>query len=80
MIENFVERIPESLKSKPGHPFYSGYCVKPKPNSPLALDKLLAALNSDDMDFFIKTVGRPYQGGWMSYAKSFIERFPVVVE
>ena len=36
MIENFVERIPESLKSKPGAPFYSGYCVKSKPNSPSA--------------------------------------------
>ena len=60
--------------------FYSGYCVKPKPHSPLGMDELLAALNSDDMDFFIKSVSRPYQGGWMSYAKSFIERFPVVVE
>ena len=60
--------------------FYSGYCVKPKPHSPLALDELLATLNSDDMDFFIKTVSKPYQGGWMSYAKSFIGRFPVVVE
>lgn len=45
----------------------------------LAMDELLGALNSDDMDFFIKSVSRPYQGGWMSYAKSFIEKFPVAV-
>ena len=59
----------------PGATFYSGYCVKPK--IPVALDRLLAALNSDDMDFYIKRASRPYQGGWMSYAKSFIKDFPV---
>ena len=57
--------------------FYSGYCVKPKPNSGISLAELLQSLNSDDMDFFIKNTSRPYRGGWMSYAKSFIQRFPV---
>ncbi len=55
--------------------FYSGYCVKP--TASIDLDRLLAVLNSDDMDFFIRRVAQPYQSGWMSYAKSFIQRFPV---
>ena len=61
----------------PDATFYSGYCVKPKPHTNMALEPLLAALNSDDMDFFIRHVSRPYQGGWMSYAKSFIQDFPI---
>ena len=59
----------------PDATFYSGYCIKPKGS--VALPRLLDALNSDDMDFFIKQTSRPYQGGWMSYAKSFIKDFPV---
>ncbi len=59
----------------PDATFYSGYCVKPKPD--VDMGRLLAALNSDDMDFFIRHTSRPYQGGWMSYAKSFIKDFPV---
>ena len=59
----------------PDTTFYSGYCIKPKPG--VDSEKLLAALNSDDMDFFIRHTSRPYQGGWMSYAKSFIKDFPV---
>ncbi len=59
----------------PDATFYSGYCVKPKPG--VDRNGLLAALNSDDMDFYIWQTGRPYQGGWRSYAKSFIKDFPV---
>ena len=59
----------------PDATFYSGYCIKPKHGVDLA--RLLDALNSDDMDFFIRQTSRPYQGGWMSYAKSFIKDFPV---
>lgn len=59
----------------PNATFYSGYCVKPKPS--VDTGRLLDALNSDDMDFFIRHTSRPYQGGWMSYAKSFIKDFPV---
>ena len=29
------------------------------------------------MDFFVRKTSRPYQGGWMSYAKSFIADFPL---
>ena len=61
----------------PNATFYSGYCIKPKPDSGIGLAELLESLNSDDMDFFIRNTSRPYQGGWMSYAKSFIEKFPV---
>ena len=59
----------------PDATFYSGYCVKPKDD--VDPEKLLDALNSDDMDFYICHTSRPYQGGWMSYAKSFIKDFPV---
>ena len=59
----------------PDATFYSGYCIKPKPN--VDMSRLLGALNSDDMEFFIRHTSRPYQGGWMSYAKSFIKDFPV---
>ena len=59
----------------PDATFYSGYCVKPEPG--VDPEKLLEVLNSDDMDFFIRHTSRPYQGGWMSYAKSFIKDFPV---
>ena len=59
----------------PAATFYSGYCIKPKAG--VDTERLLDALNSDDMDFFIRNTSRPYQGGWMSYAKSFIKRFPV---
>ena len=59
----------------PDATFYSGYCIKPK--YPVDLTVLQDVLNSDDMDFFIRHTSRPYQGGWMSYAKSFIKDFPV---
>lgn len=59
----------------PSATFYSGYCVKPFPN--VDADRLLDALNSPDMEFFIGRTSRPYQGDWMSYAKSFIKDFPV---
>ncbi len=55
--------------------FYSGYCIKPKQT--IDMTALQDVLNSDDMDFFIRQTSRPYQGGWMSYAKSFIKDFPV---
>ena len=59
----------------PSATFYSGYCVKPSPN--VDAERLLEALNSPDMEFFIGRTSRPYQGDWMSYAKSFIKDFPV---
>ena len=59
----------------PDATFYSGYCIKPK--LPVDLTALQDVLNSDDMDFFVRQTSRPYQGGWMSYAKSFIKDFPV---
>ena len=55
--------------------FYSGYCIKP--HIGVDCDALLECLNSPDMEFFIQKRSRPYQGGWMSYAKSFIKDYPV---
>lgn len=55
--------------------FYSGYSVKPRSGIPL--DRLARELNSEEMDFFIRQTSRVYQGGWMSYAKSFIREFPL---
>ena len=57
--------------------FYSGYCIKPKPQSDLGLNELLPLLNSDDMDFYIRRTSRPFRGGYLSYAKSFIENYPI---
>ena len=61
----------------PDATFYSGYCVKPKLGLGLHIQDLLQVLNSNDMDFFIRKTSQPYQGGWMSYAKSYIQEFPV---
>ena len=86
LISGFGDKILTSGMNKrpnfqqcpdPRATFYSGYCVKPKSDSGIGLRELLECLNSDDMDFFIRNTSRPYQGGWMSYAKSFIEKFPV---
>ena len=55
--------------------FYSGYCMKPKNGTDMAL--LLRHLNSEDMEFYIRHTSRDYQNGWKSYAKSFIRRFGI---
>ena len=59
----------------PGITFFSGYCVKPK--NGIDPVRLLDDLNSEEMDFFIRQTSRVYQKGWMSYAKSYIENYPV---
>jgi len=59
----------------PEYTFYSGYCVKPKTG--VDLDELLAALNSADMEFYIRHTSRDYQNGWKSYAKSFIQDYGI---
>ncbi len=55
--------------------FYSGYSIMPK--SGVSLLALLDELNSAEMDRFIRLVSRPYRNNWYSYAKSFIQSFPV---
>ena len=55
--------------------FYSGYGIKPK--SWVDTEKLLKELNSEFMDYYIKSVSKPFQHGWRSYAKSFIQDFPL---
>ena len=55
--------------------FYSGYAIKPTRKVPLT--DLVAELNSDRMDEFIRATSKPYQGGWWSYSKTFIQHFPV---
>lgn len=86
IVSGFGEKILSSgmnlrpnfqLCPDPRATFYSGYCVKPKPNIAVCIQNLLRALNSDDMAFFIRKISQPYQGGWMSYAKSYIQEFPV---
>lgn len=75
--------ITSSLNKKPNfqkcpsskYTFYAGYCVKPKGN--IDIDKLLAALNSDEMAFYIRHISRDYQNGWKSYAKTFIQDYGV---
>lgn len=86
IVSGFGEKILSSgmnlkpnfqLCPDPDATFYSGYCIKPKLGINLDIQRFLQVLNSDDMDFFIRKTSQPYQGGWMSYAKSFIQEFPV---
>ena len=59
---------------KEEYSFYAGYCIKFKGD----LHRLVRQLNSEDMEFYIKYVGRDYQNGYKSYAKSSISNFGVV--
>ncbi len=59
---------------KEDYTFYAGYCIKFDGD----LHWLAEQLNSKDMEFFIKYVGRDYQNGYKSYAKSFISKFGIV--
>lgn len=76
LLTSGMNRSPNFQRcADPRATFYSGYCVKPRRS--LDWDALEAALNSAAMDAFIRATSRPYQGGWFSYAKSFIRNFPV---
>lgn len=57
--------------------FYSGYCVKPKNGVDIQL--LISELNSKQMDQYIREVSQPFRGGWYSYAKRYIQDFPIPV-
>ncbi|PKM93054.1 MAG: N-6 DNA methylase, partial [Elusimicrobia bacterium HGW-Elusimicrobia-4] len=59
---------------KEEYTFFAGYCIKFDGD----LYRLVEKLNSDDMEFYIKYVGRDYQNGYKSYAKSSISNFGVV--
>jgi len=59
---------------KEEYTFYAGYCIKFGGD----LHWLARQLNSEDMEFYIKYVGRDYQSGYKSYAKSFISNFGIV--
>lgn len=59
---------------KEEYTFYAGYCIKFDGD----LHWLAKQLNSEDMEFYIKYVGRDYQNGYKSYAKSFISNFGVI--
>ena len=59
---------------KEEYTFYAGYCIKFDGD----LQWLSKQLNSEDMEFYIKHVGRDYQNGYKSYAKSFIYNFGIV--
>ncbi|MXW84104.1 MAG: N-6 DNA methylase [Rhodothermaceae bacterium] len=55
--------------------FYSGYCIKPRLN--IDLGALLRELNSPAMAAHVQTFAQPFRGGWYSYAKRYIQDFPV---
>ncbi|MCY4225378.1 MAG: Eco57I restriction-modification methylase domain-containing protein [Bacteroidetes bacterium] len=55
--------------------FYSGYCVKPKID--ISLEDLIHELNSPEMDQHIRMFAQPFRGGWFSYAKRYIQDFPI---
>lgn len=56
--------------------FYAGYCVKPMLVEAEILGDLL---NSKSMCAYVRGVSADYSGGYKSYAKSFIEQFPIPV-
>lgn len=41
------------------------------------LEILKKVLNSSVMEFYIELISKSYQGGWKSYAKSFIQNFGI---
>jgi len=55
--------------------FYSGYCVKPRID--ITLEDLRDELNSPEMDQHVRAFAQPFQGGWFSYAKRYIQDFPI---
>ena len=55
--------------------FYSGYCIKPRLNIDLGV--LARELNSPAMAAHVQTFAQPFRGGWYSYAKRYIQDFPV---
>lgn len=54
--------------------FFAGYQVKPKN---MSLNLLKKILNSKIMEDYIYLKSKSYQGGWKSYAKSFIKDFSI---
>ena len=78
ILTSWISRIPDFQIGPADSTFYAGYCVKPKYG--INIDDLLAVLNSDDMDFFIRKTSRTYQSDWWSYSKRYISRFPVPAE
>jgi adenine-specific DNA-methyltransferase len=54
--------------------FIAGYAVKSKRIDMKILQKIL---NSEIMREYISLISKTYQGGWKSYAKSFIKNFGI---
>ena len=54
--------------------FISGYQVK---TNKIDLRILKKILNSTVMEYYIELISKSYQGGWKSYAKSFIQNFGI---
>jgi adenine-specific DNA-methyltransferase len=55
--------------------FYSGYCIKPRLDIDLGV--LARELNSPAMAAHVQAFAQPFRGGWYSYAKRYIQDFPV---
>lgn len=55
--------------------FYSGYCIKPRLDIDLGV--LARELNSPAMAAHVQMFAQPFRGGWYSYAKRYIQDFPV---
>lgn len=78
-----VKILTSSMNVKPnfqlcedeGSLFYSGYGIKAA--SWVDLNKLVQELNSVRMEQYIDFVSKPFRQGWRSYAKSFIQDYPI---
>ncbi len=55
--------------------FYSGYSITPE--DWVDVSKLLGELNGELMEEYINSVSKPFRQGWRSYAKSYIQDFPI---
>ena len=55
--------------------FYSGYCIKP--HNEINTKELLKQINSERMFLYISAFSQPFRSGWFSYAKQYIQNFPL---
>lgn len=53
--------------------FYSGYCIKHSGD----YESLLAQLNSERMEEFVRTSSRDFRGAWKAYSKKVIQDFVI---
>jgi hypothetical protein len=77
LIPDIADRASFALDEGGDFAFTSGYGITIKPNSPESMKFILGLLNSRVLDFFLKRVSTPMQGGYFRYFTQFVERLPI---